>query len=92
MDRSVEQPLDIRTPGRGDARLQGVTEAAHVTTDKVARAATVQVDRLRGTAHEAVDGAASLVESASASIRARPMTAVASVLAVGYLLGWLTRR
>jgi ElaB/YqjD/DUF883 family membrane-anchored ribosome-binding protein len=58
----------------------------------VARAAAVQVDRLRGTAHGAVDGAASLVESASASIRARPMAAVAIVLAVGYLLGWLTRR
>jgi ElaB/YqjD/DUF883 family membrane-anchored ribosome-binding protein len=92
MDRSVEQPLDIRGSVRSDAKFQSATDAAHETTDRVARAATVQVDRLRGTAHDAVDGAASLVESASASIRARPMATVAGVLLAGYLLGRLTRR
>jgi ElaB/YqjD/DUF883 family membrane-anchored ribosome-binding protein len=90
MDRTLEQPLDIRS-GRADPKIRNATEAAHETTDKVARAATVQVDRLRGTAHGAVDGAASLVEAACASIRSRPITAVAGVLVVGFLLGRLVR-
>jgi hypothetical protein len=72
--------------------VQNATRAAHETTDRVARAATVQVDRLRGTAHDAVDGAASLIESASASIRTRPMVAVAGVMLLGFLLGRITRR
>jgi len=91
MDRSLEQPLDIRGAPRADPKIQSATHAAHETTEKVARAATVQVDRLRGGAHHAVEGAASLVESACASIRSRPMATVAGVLVVGYLLGRLTR-
>ena len=61
MDRSLEQPMDIRGSARADPKIQNATEVAHETTEKVARAATVQVDRLRGTAHDAVEGAASLV-------------------------------
>ena len=87
----IEQPLDIRSSSRSDPKIQSVKEAAHETTDKVARTATVQVDRLRGTAHDAVEGAAGLMESACASIRSRPMATVAGVLVVGYLLGRLTR-
>lgn len=87
----IEQAMDIRGSNRADPKIQSATDAAHETTDKVARAATVQVDRLRGTAHDAVEGAAGLVESACASIRSRPMATVAGVLVVGYLLGRLTR-
>jgi ElaB/YqjD/DUF883 family membrane-anchored ribosome-binding protein len=75
--------------------------------------ASAQVDRLKGTAHRAVDAAADtatsaaewasaipeqarqvqtrLTDSASASIRARPITTVAGALVVGYLLGRLAR-
>jgi len=92
MDRTLEQPLDIRGPGRSDTRVQNAAEAAHETTDRVARAATQQVDRLRGSAHGAVEGAADLFESACATIRSRPMASVGSVLLVGFLLGRLMRR
>jgi len=85
------ETLDVRNTTRSDPKIQSATDAAHETTDKVARAATIQVDRLRGTAHDAVDGTASLVESACASIRSRPLASVAGVLVVGYLLGRLTR-
>lgn len=88
---TIEQPMDLRGATRSDPRIQNATGAAHETTDKVARAATVQVDRLRGSAHDAVEGAASLVESACASIRSRPIASVAGVLVVGYLLGRLTK-
>ena len=95
MDRpieSLEQTLDIRGPGRTDPRLQSATESAHQTTDRVARAANVQVDRLRGTAHDAVEGAADLVESATETLRRRPMATIGAVLLLGYLLGRLMRR
>jgi ElaB/YqjD/DUF883 family membrane-anchored ribosome-binding protein len=95
MDRSIEsleQPLDIRGPARADAKLQNATDAAHQTTDRVARAATQQVDRLRGTAHDAVEGAADFVESASATLQRRPMATLGGVLLLGYLLGRLMRR
>jgi ElaB/YqjD/DUF883 family membrane-anchored ribosome-binding protein len=92
MDQTLEQPLDIRGPGRANARIQDATEAAHETTDRVARAATQQVDRLRGSAHDAVEGAADLYESACATIRSRPMASIGSVLLVGFLIGRLMRR
>jgi len=85
------ETADIRTATRSDPKIQSATEAAHDTTEKVARAATIQVDRLRGSAHEAVEGAASLVESACASIRSRPLASVAGVLVVGWVLGRLTK-
>jgi len=85
------ESLDVRSTVRSDPKIQSATDAAHETTDKVARAATVQVDRLRGGAHDAVEGAASLVESACASIRSRPLASVAGVLVVGYLLGRLIK-
>ncbi|HUH94405.1 MAG TPA: hypothetical protein VL742_14835 [Casimicrobiaceae bacterium] len=91
MEHSLEQPLDIAA-GNAANKVRNATQAAHETTDRVARAATVQVDRLRGTAHDAVDGAASLLESASASIRSRPVAVAAGVLIVGFLLGRLTAR
>ncbi|HTS20323.1 MAG TPA: hypothetical protein VMN79_00815 [Casimicrobiaceae bacterium] len=91
MDSMMEQPLDIRGAVRTDARIQSATEAAHETTDRVARAATQRVDRLRGSAHDAVEGTADLVESACATIRSRPIAAVAGMLVAGFLLGRLTR-
>lgn len=91
MERSLEQPLDIAA-GNAEEKVRNATRAAHETTDRVARAATVQVDRLRGTAHNAVDGAASLLGSAGDSIRSHPVAVVAGVLLFGFLLGRLTAR
>ena len=91
MEQSLEQPLEIAA-GNADNKVRNATRAAHETTDRVARAATVQVDRLRGTAHNAVDGAAGLLESASDSIRSRPVAIAAGVLIFGFLLGRLTAR
>jgi len=95
------------------AKVEGVAQAAHQATDKIAEKATAQVDRLSGTAHRAINSAADsatsaaewastipdqakqaqarLTESACTSIRARPLTAVAGALVVGYLLGRLAR-
>jgi hypothetical protein len=85
------ETVSVRGTARSDPKLQSATDAAHETTDKVARAATVQVDRLRGSAHDGIEGAASLVESACASIRSRPLASVAGVLVLGWILGRLTK-
>ena len=100
-------------PNPASPKIEGAAQKAHEITDKVADQATVQVDRLSGTAHRAVNSAADaassaaewaaaipeqakqaqarLTESASASIRSRPMAAVAGALVLGYLLGRLAR-
>jgi hypothetical protein len=95
------------------AKVEGVAQTAHKTTDNIADKATAQVDRSAEAVHRAVDNAADaatsaaewastipeqakqaqtrLTESASASIRARPIATVAGALVVGYLLGRLAR-
>jgi hypothetical protein len=96
------------------SKVEGAAQAAHQATDKIAHEAAAQVERLSGTAHRAVSGAAEvassaaewasavpeqakaaqvrLTDAASASIRARPIAAVAGALLIGYLLGRLRRR
>ena len=47
------------------AKLDGAAQSAHKTVDAVAGKATENVDRLSGTAHRAVNGAADAVTSAT---------------------------
>jgi ElaB/YqjD/DUF883 family membrane-anchored ribosome-binding protein len=51
-------------PSPANAKLEGATQSAHQTVDKVAEKAAAQVDRLSGTAHRAVDSAADAASSA----------------------------
>jgi len=46
--------------------MEGITRAAHETTDKIADKAAAGVDRLSGTAHRAVDSVADATSSAAA--------------------------
>src|SRR5437899_2777633 len=46
-------------------KVEGVVQAAHQATDKIAEKATVQVDRLSGTAHRAINSAADTATSAA---------------------------
>ena len=114
MDRSVSGGT---TPASGNinplsnpainAKIEDTAQAAHQTVDKVADQATVQVDRLSGSAHRAVNTTASalgsaaeqasqvqtkLTEAACTSIRARPITYVAGALLVGYVFARLSGR
>jgi ElaB/YqjD/DUF883 family membrane-anchored ribosome-binding protein len=47
------------------AKVEGVAQAAHQATDKIAEKATAQVDQLRGTAHRAINSAADSATSAA---------------------------
>jgi len=47
------------------AKVEGVVQAAHQATDKIAEKASAQVDRLSGTAHRAINGAADTATSAA---------------------------
>ena len=46
-------------------KVEGVVQAAHQATDKIAEKTTVQVDHLRGTAHRAINSAADTATSAA---------------------------
>jgi ElaB/YqjD/DUF883 family membrane-anchored ribosome-binding protein len=52
-------------PIPASAKVESAAMAAHQTVDKVADKATVQVDRLSGTAHRAVNTAADAAASAA---------------------------
>ena len=59
-------PLGGSNPAPGTAKaVENAAMAAHQTVDKVADKATVQVDRLSGTAHRAVNSAADVATSAA---------------------------
>ena len=65
--------------------------AAHRAVDGAADAATSTAAWASGTFEQAQQVKARFTESASASIRARPIATVIGVLVVGYLLGRLAR-
>jgi len=65
--------------------------AMHRAVDGAADAATSTAAWASGTLEQAQQVGTRLTESASASIRARPLATVAGVLIVGYLLGRLAR-
>jgi len=72
----------------GVDRLSGT---AHRTINSAADTATSAAEWASTIPEEAKQVQARLTESASASIRARPITTVAGALVVGYLLGRLAR-
>ena len=72
----------------GVDRLSG---SAHRVIDSAADAATSAADWASTIPGEAQQMQARLTQSASASIRARPIATVAGALVVGYLLGRLAR-
>lgn len=95
----------IDTPER-KLDVEGAAQSAHQTIDKVAdRMSTAAHRAVDGTASAAASTAqwasgvpdqarraqARFTEAACETIRARPLTMVASALAVGYLLGRLAR-
>jgi hypothetical protein len=66
-------------------------EAVHRAVDSAANAATSAAEWASTVPEQAKQVQTRLTESASASIRARPIATVAGALAVGYLLGRLAR-
>lgn len=54
------------------SKVEGAAQAAHQATDKIAHEAAAQVDRLSGTAHRAVSGAADAASSAAEWVSAVP--------------------
>ncbi|MPS30088.1 hypothetical protein [Pigmentiphaga sp.] len=81
-DRSLEKAKDALEDG-----LEAVDKAAHATADKVTRATR----RAKDAASDALDDGSDALESAlrctQDAIRQHPVTAVALVAAVAYLLG-----
>lgn len=73
------------------ARVERVSGTAHRAIDGAADAATTAAGWAAALPEQARQLQTGLTESASASIRARPLATVAGALAIGYLLGRLAR-
>jgi ElaB/YqjD/DUF883 family membrane-anchored ribosome-binding protein len=73
------------------AQLDRLSGTAHRAVDRTAAAASSAAEWASGIPEQAKQAQAQLTEAASASIRARPIAAVAGALVIGYLLGRLGR-
>ena len=76
---------------KATAQVDRSAEAVHRAVDSAADAATSAAEWVSTITEQAKQVETRLTESASASIRARPIATVAGALVVGYLLGRLAR-
>jgi hypothetical protein len=77
---------------KATAQVNRSAEAVHRVVDSAAGAATSAAEWASTIPEQAKQVQTRLTESASASIRARPIATVAGALVVGYLLGRLARQ
>jgi hypothetical protein len=77
--------------GQTTAQVDRSAEAVHRAVDSAADTALSAAEWASSTVEQAKQAQTRLTESASASIRARPIATVAGALVVGYLLGRLAR-
>jgi protein involved in polysaccharide export with SLBB domain len=80
-----------RIADKATAQVDRSAEAVHRAVDGAADATTSAADWALTMAEQAKQVRTRLTDSASASIRARPIVTVAGALIVGYLLGRLAR-
>ena len=88
--KSAHQATD-QLADRAIAGVDRLSGTAHSAIDSAADAATSAADWASTIPEEAKQVQARFTESASASIRARPIATVAGALVVGYLIGRLAR-
>jgi hypothetical protein len=88
--QSAHQATD-QFADRATAGVDRLSGTAHRAIDSAADAATSAADWASTIPGQAQQVQARLTESASASIRARPIATVAGALVVGYLIGRLAR-
>ena len=81
-----------RIADKATTQVNRSAETVHRAVDNAADAATSAAEWASTIAEQAKQAHTRLTESASASIRARPIATVAGALIVGYLLGRLGRR
>ena len=80
-----------RIADKASTQVDRSAEAAHRAVDSAANVATSAAEWASTVPEQAKQVQTRLAESASASIRARPIATVAGALAIGYLLGRLAR-
>jgi hypothetical protein len=76
---------------KASAQVDRLSGTAHRAVDSAADAANTAAEWVSAFPGQAKDAQSKVMESACASIRARPLSAVAGALAVGYLLGRIAR-
>jgi ElaB/YqjD/DUF883 family membrane-anchored ribosome-binding protein len=83
---SLDTAVDKVTPA-----VNRMVDKAHATIDRVAQAAVPAAEAVQTAVQKTTDQSARLMESATNSIRAQPLTAIGIAAAVGYLAGRLMR-
>ncbi len=76
---------------KATAQVDRSAEGVHRAVDSAAGVATTAAQWATANFEQAKQAQARLTDAASASIRARPIAAVAGALVVGYLIGRLAR-
>lgn len=87
---SAHQATD-KLADKATVGVDRLSSTAHRAINSAADTATSAADWASTNLEEARQTQARLTESASASIRARPLTTVVGALAIGYLLGRIAR-
>jgi hypothetical protein len=88
--QSAHQTVD-KVADKASAQVDRLTGSAHRAVDGAADAANNAAAWVSTLPDQAKEAQSKFTESACASIRARPLSAVAGALAVGYLLGRIAR-
>jgi ElaB/YqjD/DUF883 family membrane-anchored ribosome-binding protein len=89
---SAAHKVTDRIADTAAAQVDRLSGTAHRAVNSAADAATSAAEWASTVPQQVQQVQTRLTESACASIRARPLQAVAGALVVGYLFGWLVRR
>jgi homoserine acetyltransferase len=88
--QAAHQATD-KVADKATAQVDRLSASAHRAIDGASSGASSAAEWASSIPEQARQVQAELVESASASIRARPIATVAGALAIGYLIGRLAR-
>jgi hypothetical protein len=87
----VAHQITDKVAERATVQVEHSAKAVHRAVDSTAETVSSAAEWASGLSEQAKQAQTRLTESASASIRARPISTVAGALVVGYLIGRLAR-
>jgi ElaB/YqjD/DUF883 family membrane-anchored ribosome-binding protein len=83
---ALDSAIDKAAPA-----VNRMVDKAHATIDRVAQSAVPAAEKVQSAMHKANDTSVKLAEACATSVRERPLTALASAAAIGYILGRVMR-
>ena len=83
---ALDTAVDKVTPA-----VNRMVDKAHATIDRVAQSAAPAAESVQAAVQKASDTSLRLADACASSVRARPLVAIASAVALGYVLGRVMR-